>query len=566
MIPRINHGHSFKGVTAYLGHDKKAQTCERVAWSETGNMYTNDIHKAAKVMAWTDLHADELKREAGGSLSGRKSETGAVYHYSLSWANGETPSREHMSDTAKSTLDKLGLSEHQYYVVAHDDTKHAHVHVVANLVHPVTGKRAELGLDKRKLQTFALQYELEHGLHCNMRLVNAQQREQQDAKQYYPTKKEQYQAKITRAYEASDDGKSFKAALELEGLHLAKGRKAFVAVDAKGEIINLSRMIEGRKTKEVKAKLKDLEHRKLEDADKLAQSIKTEVQLSSYGCDAEEVKCQIAHEKAAIRAAQEKAIFESAQAKLIQEARQASEKKRKRIERAAITRRYQLLLDEKVAESKKRHGVNLAEKRLKHAQVEREKVNSLWVRIFNRRRYHAALDDLQNREKQLRDANNRWRADAEGYLRHRPEWAQKQELKRLGFESNQQSTKQYHLTSWQEENKQCIAKTRNPLNRQAVLKLKLKKGEPQQQEPAFSRRQMELKERYSTIAKYTKHKSEQATKHNEKEIEPLKTQYSKAADADKANRKPKSMHRSLKQTVNDNVPVRDSKNQGYDLS
>ncbi len=100
MIPRAYRGYSFKGVTAYLMHDKAAKTCARVQWSETGNLYTNDIHKAAKVMAWTDMHADDLKREAGGSGAGRKATAGSVYHYSLSWATGETPDKPHQMQAA----------------------------------------------------------------------------------------------------------------------------------------------------------------------------------------------------------------------------------------------------------------------------------------------------------------------------------------------------------------------------------------------------------------------------------------------------------------------------------
>ncbi|MEM9469488.1 MAG: relaxase/mobilization nuclease domain-containing protein [Pseudomonadota bacterium] len=434
MIPRINQGRSFKGVTAYLMHDKKAQTSERVAWTETGNLYTNDVHKAAKVMAWTDIHADELKHASGGSTAGRKAEAGAVYHYSLSWAREENPDKAHMRETAQSTLEKLGLHEHQYYVVAHDDTKHAHVHVVANLVHPTTGKRAELGLDKRKLQDFALQYELTHGLHCEMRLQNAEQRQQQDAKEYYPSKTEQYQAKITRAYETSDDGKSFKAAIEQEGLTLAKGRKSIVAVDSKGEILNLARMIEGHKTKEIKAKLKNLENHQLQDADILSEHLKAQSQQVSYDRESDEIKRQKALEEAAHKTAKEKVQVEQAETKIKREALLAREKKRIRIEKAAIAKRYQLKLDEKVEGSKKRHQVAFFEKKLKEAQIERENVNRFWVRWFNRKRYHAALDDLQNREKQLRDARVRCRSDVEAYIEKRPKWAQEKELERLGFE------------------------------------------------------------------------------------------------------------------------------------
>ncbi len=44
MIPRIaDRGHSFKGAGLYYLHDKKAKTKERVAWTHTHNVGTNDL-------------------------------------------------------------------------------------------------------------------------------------------------------------------------------------------------------------------------------------------------------------------------------------------------------------------------------------------------------------------------------------------------------------------------------------------------------------------------------------------------------------------------------------------
>ncbi|MBV1880140.1 MAG: relaxase/mobilization nuclease domain-containing protein [Pseudomonadales bacterium] len=274
MIPRIQkQGRSFKGAVQYITHDKMADTGKRMEWFETGNILTNDPEKAARVMAWTDSHADALKRDFGGSMVGRKTETGAVYHYSISWAEGDNPDQEHQRQQALSSLDFLGLSEHQYVMAAHNDTKNPHVHLVVNLTHPGTGKRADLAYDKRRLQEWALEYELEHGMHCTAREENAEQRKQEGAKEFSQSQKEKHGVMVTRAYEASDDGKSFKAALEAEGLQLAKGRKAFMVVDSDGEKINLARVIEGHRTADIKAKLGDLDRDTLPDFDGLAEQV-----------------------------------------------------------------------------------------------------------------------------------------------------------------------------------------------------------------------------------------------------------------------------------------------------
>ena len=90
-------------------------------------------------MAATAKAAPDLKRLAGGSRGGRKLGN-PVLHYSLSWARGETPDRREMSRAVDGSLEG-----HEALIVAHDDTRHPHVHVVANRVDPETGKAATGG-------------------------------------------------------------------------------------------------------------------------------------------------------------------------------------------------------------------------------------------------------------------------------------------------------------------------------------------------------------------------------------------------------------------------------------
>ena len=281
MIPKIgNRGHSFKGLTQYLLYGSNGQDQARVAFTKTGNLHTQDLEAAAKVMAWTDRYAEDIKHDAGVALSGRKSAAGPVYHYSLSWALNEKPDQAHMTRCALETLARLGLEENQYYIVAHNDTRHAHIHVVANLTHPKTGRRIDTGLDKRALQDWALSYEQEHGIHCTMRVQNALEREQGRATKHQD-RKQDYARAVTRAYFASDNGRAFVQALEAEGLKLAVPRRGngFVIVSQDGRIQKLNRQLEldetGRaKTKAIQDKLSDLKRDALPDADVLSKRIK----------------------------------------------------------------------------------------------------------------------------------------------------------------------------------------------------------------------------------------------------------------------------------------------------
>ena len=127
-------------------------------------------------MAATAKAAPDLKRLAGGSPGGRKLAK-PVLHYSLSWARDETPDRREMSRAVDGSLEALGLEGHEALIVAHDDTRHPHVHVVANRVDPETGKAATLGNSKLRLSRWAEGYERERGrIRCEARVKNNERR------------------------------------------------------------------------------------------------------------------------------------------------------------------------------------------------------------------------------------------------------------------------------------------------------------------------------------------------------------------------------------------------------
>lgn len=155
-------GSSFAGVVGYITHDVGEKSSERVAFTHTLNMRTADPAKAAKVMAWTALHASELKEAAGIQATGRKGEN-PVYHFSLNWEPGETIAQNEMVAAAGSVLRALGYEEHEAVLAAHTDKAHRHLHIVVNRVHPMTGKTHNPNNDYDRLQRWAYQYEKDRG-------------------------------------------------------------------------------------------------------------------------------------------------------------------------------------------------------------------------------------------------------------------------------------------------------------------------------------------------------------------------------------------------------------------
>lgn len=131
--------------------------------------------------AWFEMYETcqnqaKLKANAGLSARGRKNTT-PVLHYTLSWHADDAPTPEQMKAAAVASLKQLGLEGHEALIVGHHDKKHPHLHIVANTVHPYSGRTAALKFTKERLSEWALAYEQELGrVHCNERLRNADER------------------------------------------------------------------------------------------------------------------------------------------------------------------------------------------------------------------------------------------------------------------------------------------------------------------------------------------------------------------------------------------------------
>lgn len=197
-----DHGSSFKGLMAYLMHDiGTTESAERVAFTHTHNLATEDPEQAWKVMVSTAKSQDALKAQAGVKNTGRRSHK-SVMHYVLSWSpeeHGEY-TREDMINAATASMTYLGVDkgerigkkvtakrtqrghEHQAIFVCHDEGpgKNPHVHVVLNRVHPEHGVMLSDSKDYDKLSAWALDYRKAQGKEdlCPERVKNAAKRAQ----------------------------------------------------------------------------------------------------------------------------------------------------------------------------------------------------------------------------------------------------------------------------------------------------------------------------------------------------------------------------------------------------
>ena len=124
---RQNFRSSFGRLLDYLTKERDPDTGE--------TRLRGDVVLSSNLVG-IDTAAAEMK--AVESLNLRCNDV--VCHYELAWPPGERPTRPQWTDSALYTLDRLGYKDHQYVIVAHDDKKHFHIHIMLNKVHPETYK------------------------------------------------------------------------------------------------------------------------------------------------------------------------------------------------------------------------------------------------------------------------------------------------------------------------------------------------------------------------------------------------------------------------------------------
>ncbi|HRO48934.1 MAG TPA: relaxase/mobilization nuclease domain-containing protein [Hyphomicrobium sp.] len=176
MIPVVTTGTSFRGCVAYMAHDKRREgaagtpTSERVAWTETRNLPTDDVDRAWRIMAFTATHQKELKAAAGERLTGQRCRK-PVYSLTLAWSPSQKPSKQEMLRAVDEALKTLHMEGRQAVVFCHTDEPQPHVHAVVNRICHLTGRAADIKRDWIKLSKWAERYERETGhILCELRV------------------------------------------------------------------------------------------------------------------------------------------------------------------------------------------------------------------------------------------------------------------------------------------------------------------------------------------------------------------------------------------------------------
>jgi hypothetical protein len=86
-----------------------------------------------------------------------------INHYVISWKSHEKPTREQIERSVDVVLDELKMRDHKVIYGVHKDTKHHHLHLVVNRVHPETEKVNKAWNDYEGLHRAVARLEHEQG-------------------------------------------------------------------------------------------------------------------------------------------------------------------------------------------------------------------------------------------------------------------------------------------------------------------------------------------------------------------------------------------------------------------
>lgn len=249
------------------------------------------------------------------------------YHVSFRAAPGEVLTPEQWQICADRLEKKLGLDGHHRALVLHTYKGENHLHVVWDRIDAQTLIAANLWQDHTKSNEVARQLERELGLKQVPEKSHDREREPDP-----PTMAEEQQARrkgqdlkdlrqsIRDAWQQSDSGKSFKAALEEKGFTLAQGdRRDYVALDTQGSVYSIGKRTTGASAAQVRERLKDLDRENIPTVEQArdelaAQKLAKELEQQQEQKQQEEAQ---AHDREIIKEAWTKTQTASAFAKAL---------------------------------------------------------------------------------------------------------------------------------------------------------------------------------------------------------------------------------------------------------
>ncbi len=201
MIGKIIIGKSFRGCINYCLDKKEAELLN------TNLCYGNKKELISQFNEVRRLNQDLSK---------------PVQHITISLAKGEQLDNGSLVSIAEDCAKDLGFEKSQYIVIAHHDTAHQHIHIVANRV-SFNGKTLKDNHNYRKMAVYCRKMEEKHGLQKVLSPRRYLPKEQRNLPRT-DQRKEKLRQDIKQCLSASKNYAGFELQIQKLGYQVNKAR------------------------------------------------------------------------------------------------------------------------------------------------------------------------------------------------------------------------------------------------------------------------------------------------------------------------------------------------------
>lgn len=247
----------------------------------TSHLLRHDHNERVEVRETRGTVATDLRgalREMAAHAAGART-TKPLYHAAISPASDRPLTPEQLKQAVDTLETALGFAGQARAIVVHRKLGREHIHVVWSRVDLDRGRAIPDSWNYMKHEQVARQLERAFGhdrVQGALAERDGQPRPRRTASLAEVTQagrvgisRDEVAAELTRLWRESETGLEFRLRAEYAGYRLAQGdKRTFVVLDPAGVVHALARRIEGAKTKDIKAKLGDVQFGKLPTVEK----------------------------------------------------------------------------------------------------------------------------------------------------------------------------------------------------------------------------------------------------------------------------------------------------------
>jgi hypothetical protein len=238
MIGKITIGKSFGGCIRYCLEDKlELSHEEKLAMSKQDGLKHEN---RAEVLEYNMCYGNkkELVRQFNEVRTLRPQLSSPVMHITLSLDQEDVFTKEKLRQIGQDFAKEFGFEKNQYLIIYHQDTKHPHLHIVANRI-GFDGSRINDSNSYRKVANLCRKLELMHELKQVLnpeKFMTLQQRQEYSHEQRIDQRKEKLKQNIRDCLLTATNFSDFIRKMEQQKIQVIKSRGVSFIDDKKMKV------------------------------------------------------------------------------------------------------------------------------------------------------------------------------------------------------------------------------------------------------------------------------------------------------------------------------------------